>query len=333
MENAPEKEFSSRPRQDLQLSALRVKAKRSGPRGYVGEFSDQGYVAYEEKLARNPRWALTEGSHHFEEKSAVFDALRKITDRLNDMAIPYAVVGGLALFQHGLRRFTEDVDILVTKDDLKTIHKKLEGLGYLPPYANSKHLRDTELGVKIEFLTTGEYPGDGKEKPVSFPDPRAVSFSSGGVYYLNLPTLVELKLASGMTNAGRLKDLSDVLELIKILNLPADFTDKLNPFVASKYRELWNQGKRRYETLWRNKWLTSEAKTIDDMIASLRAAADDLEEMQKAGVTLEDNGGVGGDYAMLVTTDLGVAERFGMEEEREYLDDDEDEAKPSDAAI
>ena len=243
---------------------------------------------------------MSEGSRHFEEKSAVFDALRKITNRLNGMGIPYAVVDGLALFQHGLRRFTEDVDILVAKDDLRRIHNELEGLGYLPPYAKSKHLRDTELGVRIEFLTTGEYPGDGKEKPVSFPDPTAVSFSSGGVYYLNLPPLVELKLASGMTNVGRMKDLSDILELIKTLDLPANFADQLDPFVRAKYLQLWNQGKKPlHETLWRNKWLTSEAKTIDDMIASLRAAADHLDEMRKAGVILEDSGGVGDDYATL----------------------------------
>ena len=114
---------------------------------------------------------MSEGSRHFEEKSAVFDALRKITNRLDGIGVPYAVVGGLALFHHGLRRFTEAVDILVTKDDLKGIHNELEGRGYLPPYAKSKHLRDTEFGVRIEFLTTGEYPGDGKEKPIPFPDP------------------------------------------------------------------------------------------------------------------------------------------------------------------
>lgn len=282
-------------------------------------------TTYEERLGRDPRWAMSEGSRHFEEKSAVFDALRRIVGRLNAIGVDYAVVGGLALFQHGLRRFTEDVDILVTKDDLRTIHEKLEGLGYLPPYARSKHLRDTELGVKIEFLTTGEYPGDGKEKPVSFPDPRAVSIESDGVRYLNLPTLVELKLASGMTNAGRMKDLSDVLELIKILELPATFAEQLNPYVREKYRELWHQGKKRYETLWRNKWLTAEAKTIEDMIGSLRAAADHLDEMRKAGVTLEDEGGVGDDHATFVTTDPEVAGRFGMEEEREYLDEDDPE--------
>ena len=42
-----------------------------------------------------------------------------------------------------------------------------------------------------------------------------MSFHSDGVYYLNLSTLIELKSATGMTNAGRMKDLSDVLELIK----------------------------------------------------------------------------------------------------------------------
>src|SRR5882757_3358395 len=103
-----------------------------------------GVPIYEELLNRDPRWALSEGSRHFEEDSAVFKALHNITSRLKALGIPYAVVGGMALFRHGLRRFTEDVDLLVTKNDLKVIHEKLEGLGYLPPFTNSKHLRDTQ---------------------------------------------------------------------------------------------------------------------------------------------------------------------------------------------
>ncbi|OWK36053.1 hypothetical protein FRUB_08616 [Fimbriiglobus ruber] len=153
-------------------------------------------------------------------------------------------MGGMALFRHGVRRFTEDVDLLVTKSDLKVIHEKLEGLGYVPPFTNSKHLRDTQFGVKIEFLTTGDYPGDGKPKPVSFPDPRQASFEAEGIHYITLPMLIELKLASGMTNPGRLKDLSDVLELIKILGLPIEFTNELNTFVQDKFRELWEAEKR-----------------------------------------------------------------------------------------
>jgi hypothetical protein len=50
------------------------------------------------------------------------------------------------------------------------------------------------------------------------------------------------------------------------------------------------------------------------MIESLRAAADELGEMKQAGVVLEQDGGVGDDYACLTTTNEEVAERFGFEE-------------------
>jgi hypothetical protein len=196
-------------------------------------------VVYEQLLDRDLNWALREGSRHFEEGSAVHKALRKITRRLDALGIPYAVVGGMAMFFHGYRRFTEDVDILVTRAGLEQVHQQLEGLGYLPPFTGSKHLRDAENGVRIEFLVTGDFPGDGKPKPVAFPDPAAASTEINGIRFLNLPALVELKLASGMTNPGRLQDLADVQKMILALDLPEDFADQLNPFVRDKYRELW----------------------------------------------------------------------------------------------
>lgn len=197
-------------------------------------------TSYKELLDRDLEWAFMEGDRHFDEKSRPFLAMRKIGKRLNELGIPYAVVGGMALFRHGLRRFTEDVDILVTKDGLQIIHEKLAGLGYLPPHAKSKHLKDVELGVKIEFLTTGDYPGDGKPKPVAFPDPSTVEVEIEGVHFVTLETLVELKLASGMSSNGRIKDLGDVQELIRILNLSVEFKEKLNPYVQEAYLDLWN---------------------------------------------------------------------------------------------
>ncbi len=196
-------------------------------------------IAYETRLDRDLPWALREGSRHFEKKSAVHKALLKITKRLSELGIPYAVVGGMAMFFHGYRRFTEDVDILVTPDGLKRIHEELEGSGYLRRFKGSKHLRDTELGVRIKFLVAGQYPGDGKDKPIAFPDPAKVSTEIQGMSFLNLPTLVELKLVSGMTGAGRLRDLGDVETLMQILDLREDFADQLHPFVREKFRELW----------------------------------------------------------------------------------------------
>jgi hypothetical protein len=197
-------------------------------------------AAYEQRLSRDLEWALREGSMHFEDKSAVHQALRRVTTRLRELNIPYAVVGGMAMFYHGFRRFTEDVDILVTRTGLAEIHRRLEGLGWVPPFQGSKHLRDAESGVKIEFLVTGDYPGDGKPKPVAFPDPAVVAEDRAGVSLIRLPSLVELKLASGMTGPGRLRDLGDVEQLIRVLQLPRDFGDQLDPSVRPRYEELWD---------------------------------------------------------------------------------------------
>ena len=197
-------------------------------------------LPYEIQMRKEMGWALSESSLFFEGKGAVQETLRRITGRLNELDIPYAVVGGLALFAHDYQRYTEDVDLLVTPDGLKRIHKELDGLGYVPPFSGSKNLRDTDTKVKIEFLVTGQFPGDGKPKPVAFPDPALAAVEKDGIKYLSLPALVELKLASGMTNPLRLKDIADVMELIKLARTPRQLADQLAPFVREKYLELWD---------------------------------------------------------------------------------------------
>ncbi len=142
------------------------------------------------------------------------------------------------MFSHGFRRFTEDVDILVTPEGLRETHQQLEGLGYVAPFKGSKQLRDAETGVRIEFLVTGQFPGDGKPKPVAFPDPDSAGIVINGIRYLRLEKLIELKLASGMTNPGRQKDLADVQELIRVLKLDENFASKLDPYVRDKFAEL-----------------------------------------------------------------------------------------------
>ena len=167
--------------------------------------------------------AIEECERFFDGESLVHHSLRSITHKLDELGIAYAVADGIAMAAHGLARVTVDLRILVTSESLGEIHQKLEGLGYVPPFAGSKQLKDVATGVRIEFLVTGQFPGDGKPKPISFPDPAACAVEIDGIRYLALNTLVELKLASGMTNPGRLKDLGDVQELIRALNLPLGF--------------------------------------------------------------------------------------------------------------
>ncbi|MCE9604404.1 MAG: nucleotidyl transferase AbiEii/AbiGii toxin family protein [Planctomycetia bacterium] len=283
-------------------------------------------VPYETQMDQDLRFAMTEGSIFFEGRGKVQESLSRIAKSLNELGIPYAVAGGMSLYLHGYRRYTEDVDIIVTKEGAKRIYAELEGRGYVRPFEKSKNLRDTQTGVKIEFLIAGRFPGDDKPKSISFPDPDTVYELKDGIRVLNLPTIVSLKLASWMTGQDRAKDLGDVQELVKTFDLPESFVDSLHPYVKEAFSDMWRKmhvSSVRYMTIWRNKWLTSEAKTIDEMIVMLREASNELEAMRAEGVVLDANDGVSDDYAYLYTENKSVADKYGMQPESEFFDDDE----------
>jgi hypothetical protein len=166
--------------------------------------------------------------------------LARITGDLKTHGIDYMVIGAVALLAHGYPRLTEDIDLVLTPEGLEAFHRELIGPGYLPAFPGArKRLRSTRDGIIIEVMTTGEYPGDGKPKPVSIPDPSAASTEIDGVRFVTLEKLIELKLASGMTAPHRLKDLADVQELIKFRNLQKDFAERLDPYVRDKFLELY----------------------------------------------------------------------------------------------
>src|SRR5262245_28846145 len=184
--------------------------------------------------------SFLEGSRFFMGQGPIHETLRSLAVTLDTEGIDYALVGGMALVAHGYRRFTEDIDLLVTPENLDRFRERCLGRGYLPAFPGAaKTFKDTQTGVRIEMLTTGEYPGDGKPKPVRFPDPQDVAFEREGLKIIRLEPLIELKLASGLSAAHRLKDLSDVQDLIQKLDLPLDLAERLDVSVRDEYRRLW----------------------------------------------------------------------------------------------
>ena len=180
-----------------------------------------------------------EGLRYFMGEGTLNKTLARLSNDLKEHGISYAVIGAVALLAHGYPRFTEDIDLVMTAEGLEKFHEELVGLGYVPAFPGArKRLKSTVDGVSIEVMTTGEYPGDGKPKPVSMPEPTTASTEIDGIRFVTLEKLIELKLASGMSAPDRLKDLADVQELIKIRKLDADFALKLDPYVREKYREL-----------------------------------------------------------------------------------------------
>jgi hypothetical protein len=186
------------------------------------------------------REMYAEGLRYFMGQGSLNNALAQLCADLERHGIDYMVIGAVALMAHGYPRFTEDIDLVLTREGLESFHRELVGLGYAPAFRGArKRLRATSGGAPVEIIVAGEYPGDGRPKPVSFPEPASASVEIDGVHIVTLEKLVELKLASGMTAPDRLKDLADVQELIKARGLGSDFAEELNPYVREQYLKLW----------------------------------------------------------------------------------------------
>lgn len=169
----------------------------------------------------------------------VHQCAAELAARLNQENIPYAIAGAMALVAYGYERTTSDVDLLITREGLDRFKRAYLGRGYVEKFPGSKGMRDTATGVAIDVVLAGDFPGDGLPKPVSFPDPETASIQGDRYRILTLPKLIELKLASGMTAPHRLRDLADVLELIRAAHVPRELGEGLDPYVRAKFGELW----------------------------------------------------------------------------------------------
>lgn len=269
---------------------------------------------YEDDIRKNYGYALDEGGRHFQRKSEVHRAMVKIALKLEELRVPYAVVGGMALLEHGYARFTEDVDLLVNRDGINIIHDQLEGKGYRPPFPGSKNLRDTELGVRVEFIIAGEFPGDGRPKPVAFPDPLDVQDVRKGIRFISTKALVELKLASGLSNSDRLKDISDVQELIKATGMGVDFAEQLSPYVRDKYLEICPK-----QTKYMREWpVGSDVELSREGIEQLRRKDASLDTILRNGIQIDRTSGVVDGSIILFTYSVESAHEYELHPSDEF---------------
>ena len=192
---------------------------------------------------------LRDADDFFAGGGPVHSTLRRLADRLDQEGIPYALIGAMALNLLGYVRQTVDLDILLTREGIERFQREFVGRGYAPAFPGAvKSFRDSDTGVRIDVIGAGEYPGDGKPKPVSFPDPARSSIAIGRYRVVSLEKLIELKIASGLSAPHRqLVDLADIQRLIEELSLPAELADRLDPSVQPEYRRLWSLAQRRAE--------------------------------------------------------------------------------------
>lgn len=154
------------------------------------------------------------------ELEIAIDSLKILFDKHN---IDFIIIGGAATFLHGYHRTTEDVDIIIKRNDFDKL-KNLP-IGYIREISKGTFRRwkltDTN-SLYIEILVEGD----------KFKNSVIPSFSSidNRDHLIDLMDLINLKLS-----AGRTQDLADIEGLIKVNNLSNTFIDN------EIYLSCWNK--------------------------------------------------------------------------------------------
>ena len=190
---------------------------------------------------------LKEISLFFQGKDEVHKSMRRVAKRLERAGIPYAIVGGMAVFAHKYRRTTADVDVLLTPEGFAEFRAKFVAKNYRPVEGRSRRFVDKVNQIGIDVLVTGLFPGGGRPGPIAFPPPAVVSQDIEKIKVINLKTLIELKLA-----ARRYQDFADVVKLIHFNDLDESFLVYLHPTVHRDYIECLEEKRREDEYEARN---------------------------------------------------------------------------------
>ena len=101
---------------------------------------------------------LSEAQEYFMGEGGIHAAAAALGRLLSESGIEYAIAGAIALAEHGFKRLTTDVDVLIRRDNLARFKAEWLGRGYVEVRPGGEAVRDTANNVKIDFLITGDFP-------------------------------------------------------------------------------------------------------------------------------------------------------------------------------
>jgi len=181
---------------------------------------------------------FNELTSHFmiESANTLNQSMTQIHDILDKKGIRYVFIGGAILGKYGFYRMTEDVDLLIHKDDKEKFKKLSPGWFKLNDTARKGKFHKTK--TLIDILYSGDNVGDSS---ILMPEPGEVSVLKDNIPILSLQKLIEFKLTSAVYAKNRLQDLGDIQRLIIINKLSKDYVDHLDDEkLKAKYVEIWD---------------------------------------------------------------------------------------------
>jgi hypothetical protein len=135
-----------------------------------------------------------------------------LNTQANKLKIPMTSIGGMAVAAHGYRRFTNDIDILITKDDATKLATALLNTKQFTNIGQNKlqHKNGSIVNLCVEKVKAGN---------TIFPPPES---NTPGLTVASLPLLLHLKI-----KANRHKDRTDIIELIKANHLTQEYLNNI----------------------------------------------------------------------------------------------------------
>lgn len=154
----------------------------------------------------------------------------RIGKDLESIGVEYCVIGGISLGAHNYIRATEDLDILVSKRTYDLISKELIGKGYTYRPGTKRNLfyHSATGKLEVDILIEG-----GTEGTFVLPNPIKIRKKMFGVWYIDLPNLIQFKLES-----GRPKDIQDIMQLIELNTLDASFSTHIDQKYRGKFLQI-----------------------------------------------------------------------------------------------
>lgn len=227
------------------------------------------------------------------------------------------------MFLHGYRRFSQIVEILVTKEAVDFIRENLVEVGVYFPFATATCVRDCLSQVKIQLHVAGN-PCTWEPPHVYLPEPSECTLEAAGFPFIQLAPLIDMRLAvCQQRKSGPLGEEIEVIELIRVLHLKRELVGQLHPAVQSKYLEYWtclNVPPPKYIRPLRAPGCLESMDDPESMLAKCGFESQLRAGMIRDGLVSERRPS---GSAMLTTTDYDLAEKYDLHLEQEYLGIDE----------
>lgn len=164
-----------------------------------------------------------------EERQSIVDLLDKILKQINVAA---DLIGGVALQYYGYKRYTEDIDLLINRNDYDALANAIVSAG---GFSLGKNNRFELNNYQIQLCYNGLKVSD-----TVFPKP---SSNNPGLNVISLKVLLKMKIEAGMNRA---KDRADFIELIKRGKINKEYIEtELYPILSKMQQQtasaLWDK--------------------------------------------------------------------------------------------